>query len=57
MIKTVEAQNARIVKLLSRVHDTNEKIKQSDDYTTAKARKSMQGSAGGDEEAQDEIEF
>ena len=57
MIKTVEAQNARIVKLLSRVQDTNEKIKQSDDYTTAKARKSLQGSAGGDEgEAQEDYD-
>ena len=41
MIKKIEAQNARIVKLLSRVNDTNEKIRQSDDYTSAKARKSI----------------
>ena len=53
MIKKIEAQNARIVKLLKGVQDANEKIKQSDDYTTAKARKSVSGAAGGDEEMED----
>ena len=50
MIKKIEAQNARIVRLLQGVQDTNEKIKKSDDYTMAKARKNVSGAAGGDED-------
>ena len=56
MIKTIETQNARIVKLLGRVNDANDKIKQSDDYVTTKARKSMQRAAGGDEDNGDEYD-
>ena len=56
MIKTIEAQNARIVKILQGVQETNEKIKQSDDYTMAKARKNNAGAAGGDEDMNDDQE-
>ena len=56
MIKTIEAQNARIVKILQGVQETNEKIKQSDDYTMAKARKNNSGAAGGDEDMNDDME-
>ena len=53
-IKTVEAQNARIVKLLSRVKDANEKIRHTDDYITQKARKSMQNQGNADEDMADD---
>lgn len=55
MIKKIEGQNERIVNLLSRVQDTNEKIRQSEEFTTKKARKEVRGAAGAaDEEMMDE---
>ena len=37
MIKKIENQNARIVKLLGRVADTRDKIRQSDDFAVQMA--------------------
>ena len=55
MIKKIETQNERIVSLLKRVEDTTEKIRQSDDYLSSKARKEVRGAgAGADEEMADE---
>ena len=41
MIKTVEQQNLRIVQLLARVKDANEKIRRTDDFTMAMAKKNL----------------
>lgn len=41
MIKSVELQNLRIVQLLARVKDANEKIRRTDDYTMAMAKKNL----------------
>lgn len=54
MIRKIEAQNERIVNLLSRAQDTNEKIRQSDEFTTQKAKKEVRGAAGADEDMADD---
>ena len=39
MIRTIESQNARIVKLLGRVADTRDKIRQSEQFVVQVASK------------------
>lgn len=40
--------------MLSRAQDTNEKIRQSDEFTTQKAKKEVRGAAGADEDMADD---
>lgn len=54
MIKLIESQNVRIVKLLGSVHDVNERIRHSDDYIVAKGRKSIKTSSGAADEDMEE---
>jgi len=41
MTRTVEQQNLRIVQLLARVKDANEKIRRTDDFTTSMAKRNL----------------
>ena len=40
--------------MLSRAQDTNEKIRQSDEFTTQKAKKEVRGATGADEDMADD---